>query len=192
MPDDFVTVVSGLPRSGTSLMMQMLEAGGLPLLTDGLRVADEHNPRGYFEHEQVKHSRTDLSWLESANSKAVKVIHVLLLHLPASRNYRVIFMLRDIGEVINSQRVMLQKQGRAAAVLTDAKLGGIFETQVSSVRRWLAEQPNFRVLYLNHREVIENSPVATGQINDFLGGNLQVERMVAAVNPELYRQRNKG
>jgi Sulfotransferase domain len=192
MPDDFVTIVSGLPRSGTSLMMQMLKAGGVPLLTDGLRIADEHNPRGYFEHEQVKHSRTDLSWLESADGKAVKVIHVLLLHLPASRNYRVIFMLRDIGEVINSQRVMLQKQGRAATVLTDAKLGGIFETQVSSVRRWLAEQPNFRVLYLNHREVIENPAAATGQINDFLGGNLQVERMAAAVNSELYRQRNKN
>ena len=129
MSDHFITIVSGLPRSGTSLMMQMLEAGGMELLTDGRRVPDEHNPRGYFEHEGVKHSRNDLSWLDHAAGKAVKVIHLLLLHLPAGRDYRVVFMERDIQEVIASQRAMLKQQGRTGAALSDAKLAEIFESQ---------------------------------------------------------------
>jgi hypothetical protein len=191
MPNNFVTIVSGLPRSGTSLMMQMLEAGGLPLLTDGLRGADEHNPRGYFELEKVKHSHTDLSWLESSNGKAVKVIHLLLLHLPSHRNYRVIFMLRDLTEVINSQRVMLERQGLGGARLADAKLAGIFGNQVSSVRQWLAESPNFRVLYLNHREVLAHPVTAATQINDFLDGNMRLACMAEVVKPDLYRQRSK-
>jgi hypothetical protein len=189
MPDDFVTIVSGLPRSGTSLMMQMLQAGGLPLLTDGQRTPDASNPRGYFEHEAVKQGRNDLSWLEQAGGKAVKVIHLLLPHLPAPRNYRVIFMVRNLEEVIASQRAMLQQQGRPAATLTDAALAGVFEKQLATVRQWLAEQPHFRVHYVNHRDVIAQPEAAAEQINLFLGGNLAVTRMVAAVNPELYRQR---
>jgi hypothetical protein len=189
MPGDFVTVVSGLPRSGTSLMMQMLQAGGMPLLTDGLRAPDEHNPRGYFEHEAVKHSRADLSWLEHAAGKAVKIVHLLLLHLPADRNFRVIFMLRNLQEVIASQRVMLKKQGRSAAALDDEALAGVFEKQIALVRQWLAERPNFLVLYVNHSDVIEHPAVTAGQINVFLGGNLLVAKMAEAVNPALYRQR---
>ena len=106
MQSDNITLVSGLPRSGTSLMMQMLSAGGMSLLTDGQRVADESNPRGYFELEPVKLGRTDLSWLAGANGKVVKVIHLLLMQLPTDRQYQVIFMLRDLGEVIDSQRAM--------------------------------------------------------------------------------------
>lgn len=189
MPDDYVTIVSGLPRSGTSLMMQMLQAGGMPLLTDGQRAPDEHNPRGYFEHEGVKHSRSNLSWLEQAGGKVVKVVHLLLQHLPTERNYRVIFMLRNVEEVIASQRVMLKQQGRPAAALTDTALGGVFEKQLSTVRQWLAERPNFRVLYVNYRDVIDHPAVVTGQINLILGGNLRVTDMAAAVEPALYRQR---
>lgn len=192
MPEDFVTIVSGLPRSGTSLMMQMLQAGGIELLTDGRRAPDENNPRGYFEHEAVKHGRNDLSWLEQANSKAVKVIHLLLLNLPSDRNYRVIFMLRDLEEVVVSQRVMLQQQGRVPAALADKTLADIFEKQLASVRQWLAERPNFRVLYLNHREVIADPSTASGQINEFLGGNLKVAEMTMAVNPQLHRQRKSS
>jgi hypothetical protein len=189
MPDDFVTIVSGLPRSGTSLLMQMLQAGGMELMTDGLRAPDENNPRGYFEHEAVKHGRNNLSWLGQASGKAVKVIHLLLLQLPDDRNYRVIFMLRNLEEVIVSQRVMLKQQGRAATTLTDATLAGVFEKQLTTVRQWLAKRSNFRVLYLNHRDVIANPSVASSQINDFLDGNLKVTDMTAAVNPQLYRQR---
>lgn len=186
-----VTIVSGLPRSGTSLMMQMLQAGGMQLLTDGQRPPDEHNPRGYFEHEGVKHSRNDLTWLEQSGGKVVKVIHLLLLHLPPDRNYRVIFMVRDVEEVIVSQRVMLKQQGRAAA-LSDVTLAGIFAKQLATVRLWLAERPNFSVLYLNHGDVISHPLATAEQINLFLGGNLLVHHMAAAVNPELYRQRKSG
>jgi len=189
MAEEFVTVVSGLPRSGTSLMMQMLQAGGMELLTDGQRTPDESNPRGYFEHEAVKHGRNDLSWLEKAGGKAVKVIHLLLLNLPSDQNYRVIFMLRNLDEVIVSQRVMLKQQGRASAALADKTLADIFEKQLTTVRQWLAERPNFHVLYLNHREVITKPSIASSQINDFLGGNLKVADMTIAVSPQLYRQR---
>lgn len=189
MSDSYFTIVSGLPRSGTSLMMQMLQAGGMPLLTDGRRAPDEHNPRGYFEHEGVKHSRTDLSWLQQAGSKAVKVVHLLLLHLPTDRDYRVIFMLRDLEEVIRSQRVMLEQQGRAAAALNDRALANVFEKQLAMVRQWLAERPNFRVCFVNYAEVIAQPEAAAKAINHFLGGNLRVADMAAVVNPALYRQR---
>lgn len=189
MVDDYVTIVSGLPRSGTSLMMQMLQAGGMQLLTDGRRTPDEHNPRGYFEYEGVKKSREDLSWLEEAVGKGVKVIHLLLPHLPTDRNYRVIFMLRDLEEVIVSQRVMLKQQGRPAATMTDASLAGVFEKQLATVRQWLADRPNFRVLYVKHRDVIDRPMDISMQINHFLNGNLRVADMAAVVDPVLYRQR---
>lgn len=192
MRDDFVTIVSGLPRSGTSLMMQMLQAGGMPLLTDGQREPDENNPRGYFEHEGVKHSRNDLSWLVPANGKAVKVIHLLLQHLPVDRPYRVIFMMRNLGEVIASQRAMLQQQGRPFAPLTDEALAGIFEKQLAIVRQWLAIRPNFSVWYVNHREVVNDPVMAAVQLNEFLGGHLDVVKMAATVTPALYRQRKSA
>jgi hypothetical protein len=189
MPDNFVTIVSGLPRSGTSLMMQMLQAGGMHLLTDGRRAPDDHNPRGYLEHEGVKHSRNDLSWLNEAGGKAVKVVHLLLQYLPTDRNYHVLFMLRDLQEVIVSQRVMLKQQGRPAATLTDEALTGVFEKQLSSVRQWLSERPNFRVLYVNYADVTDHPLDLARQINAFLNGNLLVTDMAAAVDPTLYRQR---
>jgi Sulfotransferase domain len=192
MPGNFVTIVSGLPRSGTSLMMQMLQAGGMHLLTDGLRAPDNHNPRGYFEHESVKQGRNDLSWLNEARGKAVKVIHLLLPHLPTDRDYRVIFMLRDLQEVIVSQRVMLTQQGRPAATLTDAALAGVFEKQLATARQWLAGKPNFRVLYVNYRDVIGRPSEVAGEINQFLTGNLRVADMAAAVEPALYRQRKSA
>ena len=191
MPDSYVTLVSGLPRSGTSLMMQMLQAGGLQLLTDGRRLPDEHNPRGYFEHEAVKHGKRDLSWLNEAAGKAVKVIHLLLPQLPADRNYRVIFMIRDLPEVIKSQRAMLQQQGRPSAPLSDAALAGVFEKQLVTVRQWLAQQPNFSILYINHRDVIEHPLAAAEQVGGFLDGHLSVSEMAAAVSPSLYRQRSE-
>jgi len=170
-------------------MMQMLLAGGMQLLTDGQRAQDEHNPRGYFEHEAVKHSREDLSWLEQAGGKVVKVVHLLLQYLPNNRDYRIIFMLRNLDEVVISQRVMLKRQSRPAATLTDAALAGVFEKQLATVRQWLAERPNFRVLYVNYRDIIDRPADMAGQINFFLGENLLVADMAATVNPALYHQR---
>ena len=192
MPVNFVTIVSGLPRSGTSLMMQMLAAGGMPAVTDGRRVADPHNPRGYFELEAVKQTRTDTSWLAGAEGKAVKVVHLLLLHLPVDREYRVIFMERDLTEIIASQKAMLQQQGRPVANLPDSKLAEIFGNQLSQVRQWLSRNPNFQVLNLQYRNVIEAPSAAADQIATFLDGGLDPKGMAAAVEPGLYRQRGKS
>jgi hypothetical protein len=185
----WVTIVSGLPRSGTSLMMQMLQAGGMDLLTDERRAADQHNPRGYFEYEAVKRSGADVSWLGQAGGRAVKVIHLLLRHLPADRQYRVIFMLRDVQEVIASQRAMLKASGRSGALIPDDKLAGVFEQQLSEMRRWLAGQPNFQVLYVNYRDVLSDPFAAAQTIALFLGGKLDVSAMAGAVDRTLYRQR---
>jgi hypothetical protein len=192
MTGSFVTIVSGLPRSGTSLTMQMLAAGGMQVLTDGQRVADQHNPRGYFELEAVKHTRTDNSWLDGAEGKAVKVVHLLLPHLPVEREYRVIFMERDLIEIIASQRAMLQQQGRPAANLPDSKLAEIFNNQLSQVREWLSQNRRFRVLQVQHRDLIERPSTAAAQLATFLGGGLDPERMAAVVEPGLYRQRRKA
>lgn len=173
-------------------MMQMAQAGGLRVLTDGLRAPDEHNPRGYFEDERVKHSRTDLSWLDEARGAVVKMVCLLLPYLPADRKYQVIFMLRDVEEVLVSQRVMLQRQGRPTASLTDTALAGVFKNQVAAARRWLAEQPNFRVLYVNYRDLIDAPGKTAGQVNAFLGGNLAVTQMAGVVSPALYHQRKSA
>ena len=189
MPDDCVTIVSGLPRSGTSLMMQMLQAGGMKLLTDERRAADQNNPRGYFEYEAVKRSGADVSWLELAVGRVVKVIHLLLRHLPPDRQYHVIFMLRDVQEVIASQRAMLQASGRSGARIPDDKLSAVFEQQLVEVRQWLAEQPNFRVLYVNYRNVLGDPSSAAQTIAFFLGERLDVSAMAGVVDRTLYRQR---
>jgi hypothetical protein len=189
MPDDCVTIVSGLPRSGTSLMMQMLQAGGMKLLTDERRAADQNNPRGYFEYEAVKRSGADVSWLELAGGRVVKVIHLLLRHLSADRPYRVIFMMRDMQEVIASQRAMLKARGRSGARIPDDKLSAVFEQQLVEVRQWLAERPNFRVLYVNYCDVLGDPCAAAQTIALFLGGRLDVSAMAGVVDRTLYRQR---
>ena len=189
MAGNFVTIVSGLPRSGTSLLMQMLAAGGMPVLTDGRRTPDQHNPRGYFELEAVKHTRTDQSWVAQAEGKAVKVVHLLLPHLPVDRQYRVLFVQRDLTEVIASQRAMLNQQGRPVASLPDSKMAEMFEKQLADVRQWLTRHPNFQVLQIQHRNVIEMPLAAAQQIATFLGGNLDHQPMAAAVELKLYRQR---
>ena len=124
----WITVVSGLPRSGTSLMMQMLAAGGIPPLTDGQRAADPSNPRGYLEFDPVKRLKGDRSWLPQARGKAVKIIHLLLPELADASpgDYRVVMMRRPVGEVVRSQRAMLARQGKASAAVSDAQLGAAF------------------------------------------------------------------
>lgn len=184
---DFVTVVSGLPRSGTSLAMQMLAAGGIPPMTDHERAADHDNPRGYFEFERVKQLRTDKAWLDEAAGRAVKVIHLLLTELPDDRDYRVVFMRRDVAEVVRSQRVMLERAGRAGGALTPERLGAVYEQQLGATARWLAERRRFRVLGVPYAGVIADPNAWTGPLNEFLGGDLDTAAMAEAVDPKLYR-----
>ncbi len=187
-----ITIVSGLPRSGTSLMMQMLAAGGLAPLTDGQRVADPDNPRGYFELERVKKLKADASWLDEARGRAVKIIHLLLRDLPTSgHEYRVILMKRRLPEVLASQRAMLARQGRAGAALSDEKLGAVFAAQMAETEKWLDAQPAIRVLPVWHHELMADPAGEAVRVRDFLGGGLDAAKMAAAVDAALYRQRSQ-
>jgi hypothetical protein len=184
-----ITIVSGLPRSGTSLLMQMLTAGGLPALTDGRRAADADNPHGYFELEAVKQTRRDAAWLEKADGRVVKVVSHLLFDLPADRGYRVVFALRPIPEILASQKAMLQRHGMTGAEVEEEKLAAAYEEHLEEVRMWLGGQTNFRVLYLDFREIVQDPAAAAGRINTFLDNGLDAPAMAAAVDPKLYRQR---
>jgi hypothetical protein len=185
-----ITVVSGLPRSGTSLMMQMLVAGGMAVLTDGARSADEDNPRGYFEYEAVKRTKRDASWVPLAVGKAVKVVYALLRDLPADHEYRVIMMRRDLSETIASQREMLRRSGRAGTDIGDPKLRDLFARELEKTSAWLREQPNFRVLEVEHRDCLKYPGEVAARANHFLGETLDEAAMAASIDPSLYRQRS--
>jgi hypothetical protein len=188
-PGEFITIVSGLPRSGTSLMMQMLSAGGLPALTDSLRQPDESNPRGYFEFEPVKQLGKDKAWLEQASGRAVKIIHLLLRELPVDGqyHYRVIFMRRPIQEILASQHAMLKREGKTGA--DPAALAKIYTSQLEQVEKWLGAQSAFSSLPVEYHHVLREPRESAAAINAFLGGNLDPEAMAQSVDPTLYRQR---
>ena len=184
-----VTVVSGLPRSGTSLAMQMVHAGGMPAVTDGQRTSDADNPRGYFEFERVKQLRSDKSWLDDAAGKVVKVIHLLLMELPDDRDYRVIFMRRDLREVVASQTTMLTRSGKAGGGLPPERLMAVYEQQLATVGSWLAARPRFRVLDVPYAELVASPASWVPRINAHLGGALDEAAMRTAVDPALHRNR---
>ncbi len=188
-PRSFLTIVSGLPRSGTSMMMRMLDVGGLPALTDNLRTADQDNPRGYYEFEPVKQTKKNAAWLEGADGKVVKMVYRLLYDLPATHEYRVVFMQRRLEEVIASQNVMLEHQGKTGGQLGDDKLLGLFRAELQKVDQWIRSQPNFRLLYVNYNDVLKSPAPVVEAVNEFLGGNLNTAGMLKVVEPELYRQR---
>lgn len=185
-----IVVVSGLPRSGTSMAMKMLEAGGVATHTDGIRSADEDNPKGYFELERVKDlaEEQDKSWLSAARGKAVKVISYLLKDLPDNLNYKVIFMRRDLGEVLASQNKMLAHRGEKPET-DDAKMTEIFENHLWRANYLLKNSPQFETLYLDYKAVVENPREAAQSINTFLDGKLDIDKMLAAVDKDLYRNR---
>ena len=189
MEPDTIIVVSGLPRSGTSMMMGMLEAGGLENLTDGLREADPDNPNGYFELARVTKLENDKDWVPEARGKVVKVIAALLRHLPPGEQYRVVFLEREIREVLASQKEMLRRTGKATDDVPDEQMATHFRRHLERVREWLGAQPNFEVLYVEHRDGIENPAAFAAKVAAFLGGSLDVCRMAEAVDRSLYRQR---
>jgi hypothetical protein len=185
-----VTVVSGLPRSGTSLAMQMLRAGGLPLLCDDSRAADEHNPGGYFEYAPVLRSARDVSWVAGARGRAVKVVAPLLRHLPASQEYRVLLLRRDLREVIASQDRMLAQRGPTPEDdLTRERLAAIFEAQLAEVSAWIAAQRQMRALDVAHAALLADPAPVIAEIEAFLGGGLDCEAMRAVVDPSRHHIR---
>ncbi len=172
------------------MMMKMLEAGGLSLLTDHLRTPDEDNPKGYYEFERVKQlPKGDTAWLAEAEGKAVKVISALLEHLPPTYHYKVIFMNRNMQEVLASQRKMLIRRGEDPNKVSEEELARLFQKHLRKVKNWLRGQPNMEVLEIDYNAMIANPLPYVQRINAFLGGWLNEEAMIQVVDPTLYRNR---
>jgi hypothetical protein len=186
-----IVVVSGLPRSGTSMMMKMLEAGGVEGVTDGIREADEDNPEGYFEFEPVKRLKEGSAWMAEARGKGIKVVSGLLRDLPPGYRYKVIFMRREMGEVLASQRAMLVRRGKEVGEAEDAQLRELFAGHLAEVEQWLRRQPHFEVLDVGYERGIDEPLEVAQAVGAFLDRELDIERMAAVVNPNLYRQRAK-
>lgn len=184
-----ITIVSGLPRSGTSLMMQMLAAAGLPILSDGERKADHDNPRGYLEWERIKQLPKNPDLINEAEGKVVKVISQLVLSLPAGHDYRVIFMQRPFPEVMASQDEMLRRRGAYDASVNNSAMVNAFRDHLFRVNTWLNQQKHIKVLRVPYHEVLQD-PRGTGEeIGKFLEISLDVEAMAGQVDQSLYRQR---
>ncbi|MEZ5420759.1 MAG: hypothetical protein R2708_25915, partial [Vicinamibacterales bacterium] len=188
-----IVVVSGLPRSGTSMMMRMLDAGGVRPLADGVRAADVSNPAGYFEYEPVKDlaaARGDVAWLPAARGKAVKIVSFLLTWLPEDHNYQVIFMQRDLDEVVASQQQMLVRRGEAAGPAEDgARSQLVLDGHLRQVERFMAARPCFDVLYVPYREAVTAPEATAAAVAHFLGRRLDTAAMARAVDASLYRNR---
>ena len=185
-----IVIVSGLPRSGTSMAMRMLEAGGVPILTDGVRTADDSNPKGYYEFEPVKglDKAGDHAWLAGARGKAVKVISFLLTYLPESYDYQVIFMHRDLDEIVASQNKMLDARGEGRGA-EDARLKALYGEHLGQVERFLARRACFSTLTVEYADVLADPATQAARVNAFVGGRLDVEAMASIADRALYRNR---
>jgi sulfotransferase family protein len=187
---DSIIIVSGLPRSGTSMMMKMLAAAKLEMFTDNLRVADEDNPEGYFEFERVKKLKNgDFEWLPQAKGKAVKVISALLEFLPPQFKYRVVFMQRRMSEILASQRKMLANRGKADGSVDDETMAELYRKHLDTVKRWLSRQPNFRVLEVEYNRLLTEPAEDLMRLSQFLNRPVDLEQMRAVIDNRLYRQR---
>jgi len=187
--DNIITIVSGLPRSGTSMMMRILDCGGMEAVTDEIRKADIDNPRGYYEFEIAKKIKTDVSWLPGTRGKAFKMVSMLLYHLPATYRYHVVFMRREMHEILASQAKMLRRMGKEPQPGEDARIATLFEQHLEEVQDWLRQQPHIRTLYVWYGDVMSDTQNSMQRIAEFLGRPLDVQAMTAVVDPDLYRNR---
>jgi len=188
-----IVVVSGLPRSGTSMMMKMLESGGIPVWQDGARSADDQNPKGYYELERVKEldKGLDKSWVREGRGRAVKVISSLLEHLPPTNQYQVVFMNRNLQEVLDSQSKMLSQRGEQGGSASDATLLNFYEKHLRKVKYLLTHEPGFSSLDVNYAEVLADPDAVARRVGTFLGSSLNVAGMTAVVDEQLYRNRQR-
>jgi hypothetical protein len=187
----FITIVSGLPRSGTSMMMKMLEAGGMQILTDNVRLADDNNPKGYYEFERVKKLKDgDTAWIETAQGKVLKIISALLEHLPGEYHYKVVFMRRSMDEILASQKKMLEILGQSNGNVTDEQLASIYYKHLRHIESWLGRQTNLDVIYVNYNSLLADPSDYLLQMRSFLIDDLNIEKMRGVIDRNLYRQRN--
>jgi hypothetical protein len=189
MDSKLITVVSGLPRSGTSLMMQILEAGGLPVLCDGLRKADTNNPRGYYEYETVKALARDASWIGEAEGKVMKVVSLLLYHLPSDHRYRILFMTRRMDEILFSQSAMLDKLGQKNKGPEDRQMAQYYEKHLAKLEAWLPQQKHMEVLRCSYNALLDDPKPLLISVRSFLSEQLDLNRMLSVIDPKLYRQK---
>jgi hypothetical protein len=170
------------------LMMRMLESGGMPVLIDEVREADIDNPRGYYEYEAVKALKRDASWVGHSSGKAVKMVYLLVYDLPPDVQYRVLFMHRNLDEVLASQRVMLERLGKTSTI-ADEKMASLFRNHLVKFAAWVKERPNIHVLDVNYNKMVADPAPIAAEIDLFLGGGLDTGAMARAVEPSLYRNR---
>ncbi len=185
-----IIVVSGLPRSGTSLMMQMLAQAGCAVLTDEVRDADTDNPRGYLEFERVKRTKEDPSWLPEARGKVVKMVSSLLYDLPDTESYRIIIMQREMSEVLESQEKMLRRLNRTAAPADQMRKS--FAIHLERLFDWLPRQRHMRVLTVSYNRLLADPQAEVERVTHFLDGWPTSSQMLAAIDPTLYRNRHAG
>ena len=189
MTGEHITVVSGLPRSGTSMLMKMLDAAGLEPIIDGIRAADSDNPGGYYELEKVKKIGEDTSWLADARGKVVKVISQLLRDLPSQFHYKVLFAHREMAEILASQRVMLGRRGQPTDTVDDVKMAALFQSHLDDIKAWMDVQPHIEAIHLHYGEIIADPQGQSRHIAAFVDAGLDAERMARVVDDNLYRQR---
>lgn len=188
---DPVIIVSGLPRSGTSMCMKMLDAAEIPIVQDGIREADEDNPKGYYEYEKVKDldKGGDNSWISEARGKVVKIISFLLPHLPPENNYKIVFMGRNIDEILASQNKMLVRRGEPTDTTADEKMKKLYSDHLIKVRSMLRYRDEMDSIVIQYNDVLTDPRPQAEQMNGFLGGQYDVERMLSVVDKNLYRNR---
>lgn len=184
-----IVIVSGLPRSGTSLMMQMLEAGGVDICTDRVRQPDENNPKGFYEHEKVKSLGKKNNWLDEARGKALKVVSPLVRFLPPTYNYKMIVMERAISEVLTSQHQMLVRDGKAKADRYPLKLEETLKKTFKGSMMWLKNQPNIQTMVVRHADVMNDPENTAREVAQFLGKELNITAMAACVDKGLHRHK---
>jgi len=171
------------------MMMQMLEAGGIPVFTDNVRKPDEDNPKGYYELEKAKHVADDASWMDEAEGKAFKMVSMLLYDLPADRRFKVIFMTRRMEEILASQAAMLNRTSKKEHGPNDAEMKKHFELHMEKLGRWLDERKNMEVLRCSYNAILDDPSAQAGLVERFLDRKLDIARMAAVVAPELHRHR---
>ena len=191
--NDSIIIVSGLPRSGTSMMMKMLSAGGLDLLMDDKRNADVFNPNGYYEYEAVKSLKDgNTKWLEEARGRVVKVVSPLLHYLPSQYPYQIIFMKRNLAEVISSQTAMLNGFNKTSTRDEDIALEKAFQLHLTNLEAWIEEQPNMRVMYVDYQHLIFDTEQVLSPLLSFIARPFIVEEIFKVIDVNLYHNRNGG
>jgi hypothetical protein len=183
-----IIVVSGLPRSGTSMTMRMLEKAGIETLTDEIREPDQDNPKGYYEYQPVKDLERDSQWLKTAEGKAVKIVSPLLRNLPPEHTYKVLFMERNLDEVLASQRKMMERRGERDTT-PENEMKAIYLIHLQNMKNWLQTQANIQTLYIDYNQVIQNPEAWAHKIQKFLNLEDAAQEMASVVDPKLYRQR---